>query len=113
MSVTNNGVQFFGGGTNDGGIHITTVVAEGNPPQPVEVKKTTRLPFSARWVDTTAAALAIVTFVTGWNGFQVMNRIDDGSGDAFGDELRIRTEFAGWNEPVRRASACRCTPLRA
>lgn len=73
MSINNSGVQFFGGGTNDGGIHITTVTSDGKTPQPVDVKKTSKLPFTTGWIGTTAAALAIITFFTGWKGFSVVS----------------------------------------
>jgi hypothetical protein len=76
VSGPNSGVQIIGGGSNEGGNHITTVGGSGEDPQSVGITSTRRLPFSLGWLNTLAAAFAVLTFMTGWQGFQIVDQSD-------------------------------------
>ncbi|MBD3780255.1 MAG: hypothetical protein IE923_13455 [Micrococcales bacterium] len=78
-SVTgiNSGVQFVGGGTNSGGKHIYAGArtAEGSS-QSIQIKRVRKVPLTVEWINGLASALAVLTFVTGWRGYDLVRSSD-------------------------------------
>lgn len=62
----NFGVQFNGGGINQGNIDIHAVMGPGEPEQPIESRRSRKLPVPLSCVSTLSAAVSLVTFFTGW-----------------------------------------------